>query len=181
MLKKFLLTIGFILVLALISGCQEQEAKELFFYKQSAEEIANWTAMVTPGGGEGSVELGDDVAIVKAAQDGWGGVQSAPMTIDLSKDPMVFVQVKESADGFRWGAKFVPTTPAIEEHAWGIYLIEDNNFKWNNYAAVDMKDKLGESFIEMYGEEVEGVLWIYASGGPEAEVQVTEVKMLNQQ
>ncbi|WP_413377276.1 hypothetical protein [Alkalihalobacillus sp. 1P02AB] len=182
MLKKVFMSIGFIAILGLAVGCQQQEsAEDLFFYTQSAEEIADWTSMVTPGGGEGSASLGDDVAIVQAAEDGWGGVQSEPITLDFSKDPMFFIQIKESADEFQWGAKFVPTTPEIEEHAWGVYLIEDNNFKWNNYAAVDIADKVGEDFISLYGEEVEGVIWVYATGGPEAEVEVTEVKMLNQQ
>lgn len=182
MFKKLSITMGLIVsALVLFVGCQQQEGGELFFYTQSAEEIANWTSMVTPGGGEGSVSLGDNVAVVQAAEDGWGGVQSENVTIDLTKDPLFLVRIKESQDGFKWGAKFVPSTPIIEEHAWGVYLIEDNEFKWNNYAAADMSYKLGEDFISMYGEEVEGVIWIYATGGPEAEVEVTEVKMMNQQ
>ncbi|SEO51858.1 hypothetical protein SAMN04488134_108118 [Amphibacillus marinus] len=182
MFKKVLLTIGLIASVIVFIGCQQAaEGGDLFFYTQTADEIANWTSMVTPGGGEGSVELGDDVAIIKAAEDGWGGVQSEEVSIDLTKDPMFFVRVKEANDGFMWGAKFVPNSPAIDEHAWGVYLIEDNDFKWNNYAAVELKDKLGEDFISLYGEEIEGVLWIYATGGPEAEVEISEVKMLNQE
>jgi hypothetical protein len=183
MFKKLVLTLALVLSVTMLAGCQkEEEEKELFFYTQTAEDISKWTSMETPapGGGEGTVTLTDNVAVIKAAADGWGGVQSAPITLDLSKDPMFFVQVKESADGFKWGAKFVPTTPEVDGHEWGVYLIEDNNFKWNNYAAVDIKEKLGQDFIDIYGEEVEGVLWIYAAGSPEATVEVTQAKMLNQ-
>ncbi|GAA0316994.1 hypothetical protein GCM10008967_04480 [Bacillus carboniphilus] len=185
MFKKLGLTLALILTIGFLAACQQEESKgeaqeELFHYTQTAEDIAEWTSMETPGGGEGSVELGDNVAVIQAAPDGWGGVQSAPVTIDLTKDPMLFVQVKENADGFKWGAKFVPTTPEIEDHAWGVYLIEDNNFKWNNYAVSELNVKLDQSFRDMYGDKVEGVIWIYATGSPEATVEVTSVKMLNQ-
>src|SRR5690606_462187 len=188
MFKKWALAFGLILAIGILGACSDsdkenksgKEAQELFFYEQSAEDISKWTSMETPGGGEGSVTLGDSVAVVKAAADGWGGVQSAKVKIDLYKDPMLFVQVKENADEFKWGAKFVPSSPEIEDHEWGVYLIEDNNFKWNNYAAVDIKEKLGQSFIDLYGQEIEGVIWIYATGGPDATVEVTQVKMLNQ-
>ena len=181
MLKKFVLS-GLILSVLLFVGCQQKAAEEesLFYYTQSAKEIADWASMVTPGGGEGSAELGDNVAIVKAAADGWGGVQSAPITLDLTKEPMLFVQIKESADGFQWGAKFVPSDPEIEDHEWGMYLIEDNGFKWNNYAVSDIGYKLDQSFIDVYGEKVEGVLWIFAAGGPEAVVEISQVKIMNQ-
>ena len=182
MYKKLGLIGLLVIAIAIFVGCQDSTdgGEDLFFYTETAEEIAEWGSMETPGGGEGSVELGDGVAIVQAAADGWGGIQSEPITIDLSKDPLLFVQVSESADGFQWGAKFVPTNPEIEDHEWGMYVIEDNNFKWNNYAVADIREKLGESFIDLYGEEVEGYIWIHAAGGPEATVEISQVKMLNQ-
>lgn len=184
MYKRIGLAFAVILSIILVAGCQEQDegsgTDDLFFYTQSAEEIADWGPMDTPGGGEGSVEMGDDVAVIKAAEDGWGGIQSEPLELDLSKDPLLFVRVKENADEFQWGAKFVPSSPELEDHEWGLYVIEDNNFKWNNYAVVNLREKLEESFIDLYGEEVEGVLWIHAAGGPEATVEVSEVKIMNQ-
>jgi hypothetical protein len=162
-----------------ITSSGDSAASLNFIYSADLNAIANWGAMVTPGGGEGSVTKGDEAAIIKAAEDGWGGVQSEPFTIDLSKNPLLFVQIMESNDGFKWGAKFTPSDPVVEDHEWGFYLIADNNFKWNNYAVVDLRERLGD-FIDLYGESIEGVLWIYAAGGPEAEVEVTSVKIANQ-
>jgi hypothetical protein len=174
----------------LCAGCKKAEVQSgvqavvqsgvSYSYTKNAQEVARWTSMVTPGGGEGSVSSGSNVAIIKAAPDGWGGVQSEKITLDLSKEPVLLVQVRENADGFKWGAKFVPSTPAVEDHAWGFYLIEDNNFKWNNYAGVDLRAKLGQDFIGLYSEKVEGVIWLYATGSPEATVEITSVKMFNQ-
>ncbi|NLW60550.1 MAG: hypothetical protein GX073_09455 [Firmicutes bacterium] len=166
-------------VLLLAAGCGSKQ-DDIYFWVKDYNDIAQWQPMVTPGGGEGSVEKGDQVAIIKAAPDGWGGVQSEKVTLDLSKRPMLLVQVRENQDGFKWGAKFVPSNLQMEDHAWGFYLIEDNNFKWNNYAGVDLREKLGQIFIDMYGEKVEGVFWLYAAGSPEATVEVTSVKMFNQ-
>lgn len=166
-------------VLVLAAGCSP-EKKELYVYNKDFAAISTWGPMVTPGGGEGTVVQGENVALIHAAKDGWGGVQSEKVTLDLSKDPVFLIQVKESRDGFKWGVKFVPSSPQIDEHAWGIYLIEDNNFKWNNYAGTDLRAKLGQSFIDLYTEKVEGVFWVYAAGSPEAVVEVTSVKMFHQ-
>jgi len=184
MRKTILLAVSLVLAIGVLAACQQkQQAAQkdpLYAYTQTAEDIAKWTSMETPGGGEGTVTAGDGVAIIKAAADGWGGVQSGKITVDFSKDPMLLVRAKENADGFKWGAKFVPADPKIDDHAWGVYLIEDNNFKWNNYGAVNMRDKVGEDFVSLYGEKVEGVLWVYAAGSPDAVVEVTEVKILEQ-
>ncbi len=179
MLKKVVVSTMLLVVLLMAAGCTK-EVKDLYSYTKDYSEISTWGSMVTPGGGEGTVTKGDNVAIIKAAADGWGGVQSEKVTLDLTKDPMLLVQVKENADGFKWGVKFVPSTLQVEDHAWGLYLIEDNNFKWNNYAGVDLRAKVGQDFIDLYGEKVEGVFWIYAAGSPEATVEVTSVKMFNQ-
>lgn len=151
-----------------------------YTYSKSFSDVAGWGSMVTPGGGEGSVSKGDNVAIIKAAADGWGGVQSEKITLDLSKEPVLLVQVKECTDEFKWGAKFVPSNTVVDDHKWGFYLIEDNNFKWNNYAGSDIKLKLGQDFIDLYGEKVEGVIWLYPAGGPEATVEISSVKIFNQ-
>ena len=179
MMKKMVFAISVLAVLLNSTGCK-QDAKSVYSYNMDFKEISKWTAMVTPGGGEGSVTKADNVAIIKAAPDGWGGVQSEKITLDLTKDPILLVQVKESRDGFKWGVKFVPSTLQIEDHAWGFYLIEDNNFKWNNYAGVDLRAKLGQDVIGLYGEKIEGVFWIYTTGGPESTVEITGLKIFNQ-
>jgi len=181
MYKKPFIALILLLALATLgTACLAESAPEAlsFIYEADFEAISEWGSMVTPGGGEGSVTKGDNAAIIKAAADGWGGVQSEPITIDLSKNPFLFVQVMENHDGFVWGAKFTPSDPIIEDHAWGFYLIADNNFKWNNYAVVDMKERLND-YIDLYGETIEGVLWVYPAGSPEAEVEVTSVKIAN--
>jgi predicted small lipoprotein YifL len=170
-------------VMALSLAACGKEAGKLYFYDKTADDVAAWKPMETPseeGGGSGSVTKGDNAAVIKAAFDGWGGVQSEKITLDLTKEPVLMIQVKENADGFKWGAKFVPSEPVITDHEWGFYLIEDTNFKYNNYAAVDLKAKLGQDFIDAYGEKVEGVLWIYAAGSPDAVVEISSVKMFNQ-
>ena len=179
MFKKVFIASMLLVVLIMSSACT-QEAKEVFIYEKDFQDISSWKSMETPGGGEGTVEKGDGVAVIKAASDGWGGVQSEKVTLDLSKNPMLLVQVMENLDGFKWGTKFVPSNLQVEDHAWGFYLIEDNNFKWNNYAGVDLREKLGKDFIDLYGEKVEGVFWIYAAGSPEAVVEITSVKIFNQ-
>lgn len=164
-------------------ACSKEEAGTQYFYNKTATDVASWVPMDTPseeGGGSGSVSKGDNAAVIKAAFDGWGGVQSEKITLDLTKEPVLMIQVKENADGFKWGAKFVPSEPVIADHEWGFYLIEDNNFKYNNYAAVDLKAKFGQDFIDAYGEKVEGVIWIYAAGSPDATVEISSVKMFNQ-
>lgn len=171
------------MVFSLAACSKKAETQTLYVYDKTAEDVASWKPMETPsteGGGSGSVTKGDSAAVIKAAFDGWGGVQSEKITLDLSKEPILMIQVKENADGFKWGAKFVPSEPIIADHEWGFYLLEDNNFKYNNYAATDLKAKLGQDFIEAYGDKVEGVIWIYAAGSPDATVEISSVKIFNQ-
>lgn len=186
-MKKITLFLAASLFLILLAGCSESIDKKdnqpFYFYYKSGEEIAGWKAMETPsaGSGEGTVEKGDSIAVVKAASDGWGGVQSEEFTLDLSKNPVILVQVNDIDDNYKWGLKFVPSDPEIEGHAWGFYLIEDNNYKWDNYAGVNIAEKLGKAIIDLYGEKIDGVLWIYASGSLEARVNVTSIRMYNEQ
>ncbi len=167
-----------------MTACSKGNGNQnLYFYDKTADDVSAWKPMETPseeGGGSGSVTKGDKTAVIQAAFDGWGGIQSEKITLDLTKEPVLMIQVKENADGFKWGAKFVPSDPVISDHEWGFYLIEDTNFKYNNYAAVDLKAKLGQDFIDAYGDKVEGVLWIYAAGSPDATVEISSVKMFNQ-
>ena len=72
--------------------------------------------------------------------------------------------------------KFTPSDPE-EGHEWGFYLIEDNNFKWNKYAAVNVNEAL-KDFADAYGNKFEGVLWVYATGGEEASVDVSSLSLL---
>ncbi|MDR0475423.1 MAG: hypothetical protein LBH43_17340 [Treponema sp.] len=166
--------LGLLIVIA-VSACK---GGYRVVYDKSWTDVATWKPMVTPGGGEGSVEKGDNSAIIHAARDGWGGVQSEKITLNLKNNPILLVQVRENVDGFLWGLKFVPDSPIIPDHKWGFYIIEDNNFKWNNYGGADVSLKLGQDFIDMYGEKAGGVFWLYAAGSPEATVEISSVKIL---
>lgn len=181
--KKVLSVVLASVVIVAAAACNNGGSSNggVFSYEKTPEDIAKWETMATPGegGGQGTVELGDDAAIIKAAADGWGGIQSEEIELDLTKDPMILFQIKENADGFKWGAKFVPSELKIEDHAWGFYLVEDNNFKHNNYAGVDIRTKLGEEIITAYGEKIKGRIWIFAAGSPDATVEVSSVKMIN--
>lgn len=68
---------------------------------------------------------------------------------------------------------------AIADHEWGLYVINDNNLKWNKYAGVDLREALGDDFIDIYGEQCKIKLWIYPAGGPEGTVSVSEILVLN--
>ena len=157
----------------------ELEADLAFDY----EDISSWDGMQTPveGSGTGSVTETNDTeefVTIQAASDGWGGLQSVSVTLDLAKNPMLFAQIYESPDGSNWGMKFVPDN-VDESGEWGYYLFEDNSFKWNKYAGVDLRTQLGEDFISLYGEEVTGTLWIFAAGGPTATVSVSQLFVIN--
>lgn len=186
---KKLLALGLTLVMAvsLLTGCGSKKAdskggwsvvKE-FGYK----DIASWGTMQTPseGSGSGSVDGVNDTdgyVTIKAAADGWGGLESGYFEIDLSKEPMILAKIFENPDGYNWGMKVVPEN-AMEDHAWGFYIMPDNNLKWNKYAGVNLKEALGDDFISVYGEKCKVKLWIYPAGGPEAVVSVSEILLIN--
>jgi len=146
-------------------------------------DIASWDGMQTPveGSGTGSVtetNTTDKFVTIQAASDGWGGLQSTSVTLDLAKNPYLIAQIYESPDGSNWGMKFVPDN-VDESGEWGYYIFEDNSYKWNKYAAVDLRTALGEDFIALYGEQVTGTLWIFAAGGPTATVSVSQLLVVN--
>jgi len=188
MMKK-LLALGLALVMAasLFAGCSSKKADnkggwsvvQQFSYK----DIASWGTMQTPseGSGSGSVEGVNDTdgyVTIKAAPDGWGGLESGYFEIDLSKEPMILAKIFENPDGYNWGMKVVPEN-VLEDHAWGFYIMPDNNLKWNKYAGVNLKEALGDDFISVYGEKCKVKLWIYPAGGPEAVVSVSEILLVN--
>jgi hypothetical protein len=149
----------------------------------SYNDISKWGTMQTPseGSGSGSVvetNTKDGYVTIKAADDGWGGLESDYFEIDLDKNPMIFAQIFENPDGSNWGMKVIPENPR-EEHKWGLYLVEDNNLKWNKYAGVDVSKVLDADFVAIYGSKLRVKIWIYAVGGPEALVSVSGIKVLN--
>lgn len=146
-------------------------------------DIATWSGMKTPveGSGCGSVAATDDASgfvTIQAAADGWGGVESEYIEIDLTKDPVVLAKVFECPDGSNWGMKVLPEN-AIEGHEWGLYIVPDNTMKWNCYGGANLKDALGEDFAAIYGDQCKVKIWIYPAGGPEATVSVSEILVLN--
>lgn len=161
------------------AGSETWTVQETFGY----DEIAEWKPMETPteGSGSGSVietNTTDGFVTIQAAEDGWGGVESGYIELDLEKEPMIFAQVFENPDGCKWGLKVVPEN-ATEDQAWGLYLIEDNNLKWNKYAGVKVTSVLDEDFQAVYGTKVKVKLWAFAAGGPEATVSISEIKVVN--
>jgi hypothetical protein len=115
---------------------------------------------------------------IKAAADGWGGVESEYFEIDLSKEPIILAQIFENPDGYNWGMKIVPENP-IADHEWGLYVINDNNLKWNKYAGANLAQALGDDFKDIYGEKSKIKIWIYPAGGPEGTVSVSEIVVVN--
>lgn len=149
----------------------------------SYDQIAKWESMKTPteGSGSGSVvetNTSEGFATIKAADDGWGGVESEYIELDLEKEPMLFAQIFENPDGSNWGIKVVPEN-AIEDHQWGLYIVPDNNLKWNKYAGANLCDVLDEDFQAIYGTKVKVKIWVFAAGGPESTVSVSELKIIN--
>ena len=147
------------------------------------DQIAKWGTMKTPNEGSGSgsavdTNTSEGFVTIKAADDGWGGLESDYIELDLDKDPMILVKIFENPDGSNWGLKVVPEN-AIEDHQWGFYLVPDNNLKWNKYAGVDVNDVLDEDFKAIYGSKVKVKLWVFAAGGPESTVSVSELKVIN--
>ncbi len=149
----------------------------------SYKDIASWQSMKTPveGSGAGTVGATDDASgftTIKAASDGWGGVESDYFEIDLAKDPMILAKIFECPDGSKWGMKILPEN-AIEDHQWGLYIVPDNTMKWNCFAGVDLKSALGEDFVSIYGEQCKVKIWIYPAGGPDTTVSVSEIMVVN--
>lgn len=187
-MKKRLVALGCAMMLTVgcLAGCGKTEEKVTGWttvQDYTYEDIASWPSMQTPteGSGSGSVietNETDGYVTIQAAADGWGGVESDYFEIDLSKDPIVLARIFENPDGCTWGMKVVPEDP-MEDHEWGVYVIPDNNLKWNTYAGVKLKDALGQDFIDIYGEQCNIKLWIYPAGGPEATVSVSEILIMN--
>jgi len=179
-MKRFLALILVFVLGAFLVSCEDDGWKvdEVFTYK----DISNWVGMVTPdAGAAGSVvETDDDEGFVsiKGGESGWGGIQSGEITLDLKRDPLIFIRIFENNDPFKWGMKFLPNDSS-EEHEWGIYLFEDNNFKHKKYAVVDVNDQIGEA-LEEYGDKVTGVLWVFSAGHEDATVEVMEIKIVYQ-
>lgn len=149
----------------------------------SYSDIASWNTMQTPveGSGSGSAKATDTASgfvTIQAASDGWGGLESDYIEIDLAKEPLILAKVFECPDGSAWGMKIVPEN-AIEDHRWGLYLIPDNTMKWNCYGGVDLVSALGEDFAAIYGQQCKVKIWIYATGGPEATVSVSDIMVVN--
>lgn len=149
----------------------------------SYSDIAKWNTMKTPSEGSGSgsaieTNTKDGFVTIKAADDGWGGLESSYLEIDLDKEPVIIAKIYENPDGSNWGMKIVPEN-AIEDHAWGLYLVPDNNLKWNKYAGVDLTSVLDDDFRAIYGSKFKVKIWIYAAGGPESTVSVSEIKLFN--
>ena len=92
MMKKLLAaSLAVVMIAGCLTGCGDKkksggwEVAQNFTYK----DIASWGSMQTPseGSGAGTVESTNDAdgyVTIKAAADGWGGVESGYFEIDLA-------------------------------------------------------------------------------------------------
>ena len=184
-MKKKLAALGLAAALALgcLAGCGNNDSSSGGWTEVAHftyQDIASWGSMQTPteGSGSGTVEGTNDTdgyVTIHAASGGW---ESDYFEIDLSKDPVIFAKIFENPDGYTWCMKVVPENP-IEDHKWGLYVIPDNNLKWNKYAGADLKEALGEEFTSIYGEQCKIKIWISAAGGPDSTVSVSEIFVMN--
>lgn len=188
-MKKVKVVALIMVMVFVLAGCSNKDkssnsdsswtVKKTYAYS----DIAKWSTMSTPveGSGSGSVQetnTKDGYVTIQAADDGWGGLESAYFEIDLDKEPVILAKIFESPDGSNWGMKIIPEN-AIEDHLWGLYLVPDNNLKWNKYAGVDVTSVLDEDIRTIYGSKFNVKIWIYPAGGPEATVSVSEIILLN--
>ena len=101
MMKKLLaMGIAVVMIAVCLTGCGARksaggwEVTQNFSYK----DIASWGSMQTPSDGSGagtiaSTNDADGYVTIKAAADGWGGVESEYFEIDLSKEPIILAQI----------------------------------------------------------------------------------------
>lgn len=177
-MKKLLALVSLLLVFTLAAcGAPAQESGWELAYSFSYDEIALFDKMVTPGGeaDQGSVFSIDHeggFVTIKAGPNGWGGVQTPALTLDLSREPIFLVRVKESPDAFRWGAQTLLSSLVGE--SWGLYVINDNDMKWNQYAGGNVTDAIGVVYSE-YGTILDLHFWVYPAGSPDAFVEITEI------
>jgi len=183
-MKKAILTLVLVGVFTL-AACDSGEVTEdvdswEVAYEFSYDEISEWDPMVTPGGedDQGSVDSVDDdsgFVSIKAGPNGWGGLQTPALEVDMTRNPFLFVQVYESEDGFNWGAQTIIDDQVGDE--WALYVISDNGLKWNHYAGGSIADGVGNIYDE-YGENLDLRFWVYPTGGEEATVEISSIKIV---
>lgn len=177
-MKKLLGLASLLLVFTLAAcGTPTEESGWELAYSFSYTDIAAFAPMVTPGGeaDQGSVMGVDNdggFVTIKAGPNGWGGVQTPALTLDLSREPIFLVRVNESPDAFKWGAQTILSSLVGE--SWALYVINDNDMKWNQYAGGNIADAIGVTYSE-YGTVLDLHFWIYPAGSPDAFVEITEI------
>lgn len=181
----FMLVITAATIIAAGCGGSAKDGGLKVVQKFTAEQIASWTGSITPdGSAKGSAEFKSadgGFTVVKVGAESWGGVESPVMSLDLTKPAYIAIRIKECNDPFKWTVKFVPNAPALDEHKWGFYIVEDNNIKWNKYVLINANDQIGKELIDLYGGKIEGKFWIWAAGAANANVEVREFLILQGQ
>lgn len=180
-MKKFL-TLAVVLLTALaLVACGNESGDGLKVVKSfSAQDLGTWTGSVTPDGsalGTATYNAEGEFTVIRVGAESWGGVQSPTLTLDLSKQTYIAIQIKEVNDAFKWTVKFVPDNP-VEGHDWGLYVFEDNGMKWNKYVMVDLNSQFGQDIIDVYNGKIEGKFWIWAVGASDANVEVLSFSIL---
>ncbi len=174
-MKKFLtLVVVLLTALTLVACGNDAENGLKVVTKYTAQDIGSWTGSVTPDSsafGTATYNAEGNFTVVRVGAESWGGVQSPTLTLDLSEQTFIAIQVKEVNDAFKWTVKFVPDNP-VEGHEWGLYVFEDNGMKWNKYTMVDINAQFGQDIIDAYNGKIEGKFWIWAVGAADANVEV---------
>lgn len=180
-MKKIVIGFFVILAAAVLVGCTGSKEGLNLITKYNAREISTWGYSVTPGDdSKGKVEYNEDgdFATIQVDTDTWGGIQSPVVTLDFSKELFLAIQIKEVSDDYKWAIKFVPTTPIDEAHEWGFYIFEDNQAKYNKYLMANLNEQISKDMTDAYSGKIEGVFWLWASGGAEANFEVREMMIL---
>lgn len=179
-MKKLLLLTALFTSMFVLAACDSAATEEGGYelaYSFTYEEIALFDLMITPGGAvDQGVVMGVDheggFVTIKAGPNGWGGVQTPALNLDMSREPIFLVRVNESPDAFKWGVQTLLSDLVGE--SWGLYIINDNDMKWNQYAGGNIADSIGVTYSD-YGTILDLHFWIYPAGSPDAFVQITEI------
>lgn len=182
-MKKILTLVFALVAVVTLVACGNTAEGLVVKEKFDAKQMGTWTGSVTPDGsakGTATYNEEGDFTVVRVGEETWGGVQSPKITLDLTKQTYVAVQVKEVNDAFKWTVKFIPDNP-IEGHEWGLYVFEDNGMKWNKFVMSDLNAQFGQDIIDAYGGKLTGVFWIWAAGAADANVEIRSFSILTGQ
>ncbi len=161
---------------ATLASCGEETVEATVW--DGASIKANWTAMI--GGDDGdygipqeNITVNENGSVTVKNEPGeWQGIRSPKISLDLTGKDSVFgfkVLDNKNDQVCKWGAKFFPADPAIDDHAWGWYVIPDTVQHWGTTVSkttdgvFDGLDGI-EAMKAVYGDNIEGYIDIFVVG-----------------